>query len=319
MLPNATLKTKVLRVGFFPNLTHPQALVLQALMRLGSASSYSFDFKKYLPEEVTLQWSRFNAGPLAMECLLTGNIDLSYVGPSPAVNLYMRTKGKEVYLIAGAVKGGSGLVLQPNFSTKNDECWENKKIATPQFGNTQDVACRAWFQKQGYTKTFMLPTANPDQLRLFQRKQVDGVWTIEPWLSRLIKEAKGQLFFYDKDNWTTLLVGSKNFCENKTLRQAITRLHEDLTQWIVNNKKQAAELINQELKYQTHLDFPVDFVVKTLENLSLETHVEEVSIQKWVDDAVRIQFLNKEKIFPLKQFFEFHERKDEVKSLTVKP
>ncbi|MCR5224547.1 MAG: ABC transporter substrate-binding protein [Alphaproteobacteria bacterium] len=300
--PTSTKDSKqinTLHIGFFPNLTHPQALVAQALTRKGEGW-----FERYLPNNVSIQWHRFYAGPSAMESLITGTIDLSYVGPSPAINLYTRTSGNDIRLLSGAVKGGSGLVLQNDISINTSQDWKDRKIATPQFGNTQDIACRNWFAKQSIKDIILLPASNPDQLMLFKRKQIDGAWTIEPWLSRLINEGNGKLFFSDDTQWTTILVCSQAFCHKyNPIKKAIVEAHEALTVWIKNNIKEAADLIHAELKTQTHLDFSCELIEATLKKLQLCTTVPQNEIQLWLDDAVNIGFIKPEKNISLDKFF----------------
>lgn len=292
-------QTTTLCIGFFPNFTHPQALVAQALTRKGCGW-----FERYLPRNISIEWRRFNAGPSSMESLITGVIDLSYVGPSPAINLYTKTSGNDVRLLSGAVKGGSGLVLQNDISIKSAVDWKNRKIATPQFGNTQDIACRNWFAKQSIKDISLLPTSNPDQLMLFKRKQIDGAWTVEPWLSRLINEGKGKLFFSDNDQWTTLLVGARAFCSrDKNIKEALIKAHEELTVWIKNNIKEAASLIQSELKEQTRLNFSTELIETILARLQLCTAVPKEEIQKWLDDAINIGFVKPEKSISLDMLF----------------
>lgn len=288
---------KVLRIGFFPNLTHMPALVAQAMTRQGNGL-----FERYLPQ-VKLEWRRFNAGPTAMENLVAGIVDVSYVGPSPALNLYNRTKGKDCRLLSGVVKGGSGLVLQKKFVPKDAKSWEGRRIATPQYGNTQDVACRAWFKKQGINSVALLPTSNPDQLTLFKKHQIDGVWTIEPWLSRLVNESDGKVYLTDDDSWTTILVGSVNFCENfGSLKSRLIQAHKELSLWIKTHPDEAAKLVQSEMKHQTSLDFPLERIKTTLERIKIETEVTVDSLQKWVDNACNIGFLKRENIVPLEGF-----------------
>jgi len=113
------------------------------------------------------------------------------VGPNPALNAYARSRGEEIRVIAGAVNGGSALVVQPDGRLTKPADFRGKRIATPQLGNTQDVSARAWLVSGGLRITQtggdaqVVPTANPDQLSLFQSKQLDAVWTVEPWVSRL--------------------------------------------------------------------------------------------------------------------------------------
>ena len=291
---------KVLSIGFFPNLTHVQALVAQAMTRQGKGW-----LERYLPQNLKIEWRRFNAGPSAMENLIAGVVDVSYVGPSPALNLYVRTKGKDCRLLSGAVKGGSGLVIQKKFDAKNAAAWSGKRIATPQYGNTQDIACRAWFKKQNIKNVVLLPTSNPDQLTLFKKRQIDGAWTIEPWMSRLVNESDGKVYLTDDDSWTTILVGSVNFCEHfSTLKTQLIKAHKDLSLWIKEHLDEAAMLVQSEMKYQTTLDFPLDRIKMTLQRIQIETEVSVESLQKWVNDACDIGFLKREGMVPLEGFMQ---------------
>ncbi len=97
----------VLRVGHFPNITHAQALVASQLTRQGKGW-----FEERLGAGVKIEWFVYNAGPSAMEAMAANSIDLTYVGPSPALNLYVRTQGEEVRIVAGAADGGAALVVQ---------------------------------------------------------------------------------------------------------------------------------------------------------------------------------------------------------------
>ena len=220
----------VLRVGHFPNITHAQGLVASQLSREGKGW-----FEPRLGGDVKIQWFVYNAGPSAMEALAAGSVDLTYVGPNPALNLYARSQGEEVRIIAGSANGGAALVVQPDGRLSKPEDFRGRLIGTPQLGNTQDVACRAWLKKQGYRITQLggdvkvLPTANPDQLALFTAGQLDGVWTVEPWVSRLELEAKGKVFLEQKDTITTVLVASaKLLAEKRELVKKFAAAHAEL-------------------------------------------------------------------------------------------
>ena len=299
----------VLRVGFFPNLTHVQAIVAQGLARQGKGW-----FERYLPKGTQIVWLRFNAGPSAMESLVTGSIDVSFVGPSPAINLYIRTAGKDCRLLSGAVKGGSGLVLGEGCQIKSEKDWKGLRIATPQFGNTQDIACRAWFAHRGIAGVTLLPTSNPGQLILFKSHQIDGAWTIEPWLSRLVNEGNGRVYLSDDDNWTTILVGSKSFCRDfPELMRTIIQAHEELSEWIRTHIDEAACIIQAEMKHQTHLELSLDMIKTTLKRIAIETHVELKELGKWLNDALYIRFLKNDKNIPLEPLFEYTKPTNAVK------
>lgn len=295
-------ETKKIRIGFFPNITHPHALVAQALAR----ESKDW-FASYLPSSYKIEWYRFNAGPTAMESLVTNTIDLSYVGPNPALNTYLRSKGKEIRLLSGAIRGGAGLVIQKDLAQKPLKEWNGKKIASPQYGNTQDVACRNWVQSQqkNAIKLMILPATNSDQLTLFKKKQIDGAWTIEPWRSRLISEGEGILYLDDKENWTTILVASNDFCTHSpNLTQQIIQAHNELSHWIVDHFEEAARLIQSELKHQINVSFDKEFILQSLKNLYFDTHPKQQDFEKLIDDAIAVSLLKKNLIFPLDLFFQ---------------
>ncbi|PYK06389.1 MAG: aliphatic sulfonate ABC transporter substrate-binding protein, partial [Verrucomicrobia bacterium] len=202
----------VIRFGHFPNITHAQGVITHALTRQGKGW-----FEKRLGPNIEIQWFTYNAGPSAMEAIFAGSLDLTYVGQGPALNAHFKSNGEEIRILAGAANSGAALVVKPDGPIKTAADFRGKKIATPQLGNTQDISCRAWLKAQGFKVTQMggdvmvIPTANPDQLGLFQGGGVDAVWTVEPWVTRLEREAKAKVFLEDKDIITTWLACSVKF------------------------------------------------------------------------------------------------------------
>ncbi|MDB6147644.1 MAG: aliphatic sulfonate transporter substrate-binding protein, partial [Spartobacteria bacterium] len=169
------------RFGHFPNITHAQGVIAHALSRQGKGW-----IEERLGPGVQIQWYTYNAGPTAMEAIFARSLDVTYVGQGPALNAHFKSNGEEVRVISGAANGGAALVVKTDSPIKAPGDFRGKKIATPQLGNTQDISCRAWLKKNGFRITMtggdvtVLPTANPDQLGLFQTGAVDAVWTVEP-------------------------------------------------------------------------------------------------------------------------------------------
>src|SRR3954469_4492114 len=162
----------VIRAGHFPNITHVQGVIAHGLSRQGKGW-----FEKYLGPDVEVQWFTYNAGPSAMEAILAKSLDLTYVGPNPAINAHLKSRGADIRIVAGACSGGAALVVNQQRIQK-DADFKGKKVGTPQLGNTQDVAARAWLQSKKFRVTLtggdvqVIPTANPDQLLLFQKKDL---------------------------------------------------------------------------------------------------------------------------------------------------
>ncbi|HUG11600.1 MAG TPA: ABC transporter substrate-binding protein, partial [Opitutaceae bacterium] len=237
--------TQTLRVGYFPNVTHAHGIIGSHSTREGRGW-----FEARLGPDIKVQWFAFNAGPSAMEAIFAGSIDAAYVGPNPALNAYIRSNGDEVRVLAGAVEGGAALVVQGDGRVTEPADFAGRRIGTPQLGNTQDVAARAWLKKQGFKITqtggdvLVVPTANPDQLSLFQQGKLDGVWTVEPWVSRLLLEGGGKLFVEQDDAVTTLLVSSVSLLrERPELAGKLRETHVALTDWINTHPEEAREQV----------------------------------------------------------------------------
>jgi NitT/TauT family transport system substrate-binding protein len=278
----------IIRVGHFPNVTHAQAVIAHA----------NGWFEKKLGGDVKIQWYVYNAGPSAMEAIFADSIDLTYVGPSPALNAYSKSRGDEVRIIAGAARGGDALVVQPDGRIKVPADFKGKKVGTPQLGNTQDVECRAWLTQQGFRVTqlggdvLVLPTANPDQLNLFQNKTLDAVWTVEPWVSRLEREAGAKVFLEQSNSVTTVLVSSAKFLrEHRDLTRKFAQAHAELTDWILQNPTEAQKIVRDELTAETTRPVPAELIAKSWTRLQFTTQVSLPPLEKFVRDAQSAGFL----------------------------
>ena len=289
----ARAEKTVLRVGYFPNITHAQGVIGSQTSREGHGW-----FEQRLGPDVTIQWFAFNAGPSAMEGLFAGSIDLTYVGPNPAINAYIRSGGDEIRVLAGAAEGGAALVVRADGRIKTPADFRGRKVATPQFGNTQDVAARSWLKKQGFKlvlgggDVFVVPTANPDQLALFAAGQIDAVWTVEPWVSRLEQEAGGRIFLEQPEVVTTLLVSSVRLLkEHPDLAQKFRAAHVELTSWICAHGAEARILVRSGLSADMHRDFPAALVESAWRRLRFTADLAPQQIAGVVADAQSVGFL----------------------------
>jgi len=283
----------VLQVGHFPNITHAQALVAHQLSRQGKGW-----FEERLGPNVKIEWRVFNAGPSAMESLFANAVDITYVGPNPAINAYARSGGEEVRIVAGSADGGASLVVNPKLGLTKPEDFKGKRIGTPQFANTQDVACRAWLIKNGIHVTAtggdasVIPTANPDQLALFQGGKLDAVWTVEPWVSRLLREADGKIFLEQKDTVTTVLVSGVKLMKNHPdLVRKFVAAHDELTQWINAHPTEAQGLALKELQDLTHGKIDPGLISEAWGRIIFTPKLNRVSLEDFVDQAHACGFL----------------------------
>jgi len=295
---------KQLRLGHFPNLTHAQALYARA----------NGTFEKAIG--VPVKWTSFNAGPSAIEALFTDAIDMTFVGPSPTINGYLKSRGTKFVIIAGAASGGSGLVVRKDSGIRADADFNDKVIGTPQLGNTQDVAARVWFAQKGYRlkekggRLGLVALSNPDQLTLFRKRQIDGAWTVEPWVSRLEIEGGGVLFLDEKSLWpegryvTTHLVVNKAFlAAHRDLVKKLLGAQVDLTQQINADKMAAGKILNAELKKETGKAMAETVVEKAMGRIEFTWDPISSSLYKCAEASHQVGFIRKkpdlEKIYEL--------------------
>lgn len=283
----ASAESEILRVGHFPNITHVQALVAHGLSRAGKGW-----FEERLGPEVKIEWYVYNAGPSAMEAVFAGSIDLTYVGPSPAINAYAKAGGEEIRIVSGAANGGSALVVQPDSGAKIATDLRGKRLGTPQLGNTQDIAARAWLAAGGLKVTqtggdvAVIPTENPDQLSLFKQKQLDAVWTVEPWVSRLELEAGGTVIVDEADAVTTVLVSSvASLDKRRELVHRFVEAHRALTEWIAAHPDEAQKLVLDELAAETHGAINPELVAHAWPRIKLTAEVSRDTLERFVSQA----------------------------------
>lgn len=222
-----------LRLGFFPNLTHAHALVGGADGTFARALGGQFDARQ------------FNAGPAAMEALLAGDLDMSYVGATPAIIAYVRSSGR-LRVVAGAVSGGAALVVR---EARRAEDLKGKKIASPQVGNTQDVALRFWLRQNGLDasdlpsrEVSVLPMNNAEIFALFSQHRLDAAWVPEPWVSRLVREAGARILVDERSLWpggqfptTVLIATGAAIAQRRHQVEEVIRANAELTaRWRAN-------------------------------------------------------------------------------------
>jgi NitT/TauT family transport system substrate-binding protein len=290
---------KELKIGYFPNINHAQAVI-----GIGNG-----DFKKVLGENIEVKPFVFNAGPSAIEALFAKQVDVTYVGPNPAINGYVISEGKDVRVISGATSGGAVFVVREDAGINSPTDFANKKFSSPQLGNTQDVALRNYLLEHGF-KTVenngniqILPAKNADILTLFLKKDIDGAWVPEPWGTRLIKEANGKLFLDERDLWpdgkfiTGLIIVRTDYLQNNPdVIEKLLKAHIEETQWINNNKEEAIKTFNTELKKITGgQTIPEDQLKESLTRLEFTYDPIQQSLYKSANDAFNVGFLGKAK------------------------
>lgn len=241
---------RVIRVGYFPNVTHSQALV-------GLARG---DFQRALGPQVTIEATTFNAGPSVIEALFGGELDLAYTGPNPAINGYVQSKGEALRVVAGATSGGAALVVRKDAGIRTAADLADRKVSSPQLGNTQDVALRNWLAASGLAPSEkggsvdVVPTQNPMILDLFRRGDIVGAWVPEPWASRLVVEGGGTILVDERTLWPDgdfvtahVIVSTKFLRAHPDLVRKWLEAHVAITEWELAHPDDAKRILNDEI------------------------------------------------------------------------
>jgi NitT/TauT family transport system substrate-binding protein len=283
-----------LRLGYFPNVTHASAIA-------GVEKGF---FADNLGPNVDLKTSIFNAGGAATEALFSGAIDATFIGPSPSINAFAKSKGEAIRVIAGATSAGAALVVKPEINSAAD--LKGKKVATPQLGNTQDVAARAWFLSQGLkTDTqgggdvSIKPQDNSQTLDTFKQGLIAGAWVPEPWATRLVKEGGGKVLVDERSLWpggqfvTTQLIVSTSFLKaHPDVVENLLRGHIAATDWVNANPEQAQDVVNAGIAKVTGQAMNVDTIKASWGSMSFTFDPLASTLHKEADDAKKVGLLD---------------------------
>ena len=276
-----------LRLGYFPNLTHAAAV----------AGVEKGIFAEKLGPNVDLKTSTFNAGPAAVEAIFSDAIDATYIGPNPAINAFTRSNGEAVRIIAGATSGGAALVVKPNINQAAD--LKGKKVASPQLGNTQDVALRAWLSAQGLKTdqqgggdVHITPQENAQTLETFKSNQISGAWVPEPWATRLVQEGGGKVLVDERTLWpggqfvtTHLIVRTKFLREHPDLVDRLIQGHLAATQYLNREPAEAQKVVNAGIARLTQKALPEAVVAAAWNNMTFTFDPVSSSLRKMAADA----------------------------------
>ncbi len=281
------------RFGVFPNITHAPGLV---------ALADNGPLKKLLPN-ADIQVTQFNSGTPAVEAIFADALDITYIGPNPAINAFAKSNGEAVRVISGSTSGGAFLVVKPEITSAAD--LRGKKIASPSLGNTQDVALRSWLKAQGLTTdtagggdVSVVPQENAQTLETFQAGTIDGAWVPEPWATRLVQEAGAKVLVDERDLWpdgkyvTTHLMVAKKFLDaNPEVVKRILEANIEAIDEVNADPAAAQTTVNAEIEKLTTKKIGTDLLAAAWKNLTFTPDPIASSLGKSAADAEALGLL----------------------------
>lgn len=286
-------KTPV-RVAYFPNITHTQALVLKNQGKL----------EEKWKDTCEVSWTAFNAGPEETEALFAGEIDLGYIGPVPAVSANTKSNG-EVQVIANATNAGAVLLSRKDAGIKDVKDLAGKTIAVPQLGNTQHL-CLLNILAENDLKTVdeggditISASANADIVNLFDAGSIDAAIVPEPWGTTIENAGNAEVLldyneiFLDGDYPTAVVVANKDFMdEHPDLVEDFLAMHKDATLYINENQEEAQTIVNEEIKLATEKSLDADVIASAFSRMTVTDTLNKDAVLAFADISKNEGFIS---------------------------
>ncbi|MFE9833116.1 aliphatic sulfonate ABC transporter substrate-binding protein [Streptomyces halstedii] len=288
------LSADSVKIGYFPNLTHATALVgiQEGLIakELGGTS---------------VKPSTFNAGPSEIEALNAGSIDIGFIGPSPSINGYTKSKGQSLRIIGGSASGGVKLVVNPDKIKTLDDL-KGKKIATPQLGNTQDVAFLNWISEKGWKVDAQSGKGDVSVVRsdnkvtpdAYKSGSLDGAWVPEPTASKLVAEG-GEVLLDESTLWpddqfviTNIIVSQKFLDAHPDVVEAVLRGTVNTNKWINANPEKAKASANTALEKLSGRALPAEILDPAWESIKITDDPLAATLDAQAQHAVKAGLLD---------------------------
>ncbi len=280
----------VIRVGYFPNITHGQAV-------LGFGSGL---FAKKLPG-VKVQGQVFNAGPDEMNALFAGAIDIGYVGPGPAINAYVKSGGG-LAVVAGASTGGMLLVAHAHSGITSVRDLSGRIVAVPQLGNTQDIVLRALLKDNHLLPTEnggsvrIIAVQNPDTLTLFKKNALDAALVPEPWGSRLVAQTGAKVILDAKQIYggtvpgAVVIVATPFLKAHRDLVVKFLRVHDQLTH-MLSDSAAVESALNAQIKVLTGKALPIAVLKSALQRTMFNTSIDQAALNRFAAFSINAGYL----------------------------
>uniref|UniRef100_A0AAU2K1E3 Aliphatic sulfonate ABC transporter substrate-binding protein n=1 Tax=Streptomyces sp. NBC_00049 TaxID=2903617 RepID=A0AAU2K1E3_9ACTN len=287
------LSASEVRIGYFPNLTHATALVgiQEGLIQKELGGT-------------TIKPQTFNAGPSEIEALNGGSLDIGFIGPSPSINGYVKSKGSNLRIVSGSASGGVKLVVNGDKIKTLDDL-KGKKIATPQKGNTQDVAFLNWISEKGWTvdpesgkgDVSVVRTDNKVTPDAFKQGSIDGAWVPEPTAAKLVSDG-GKVLLEESDLWpdkkfviTNIIVSQKFLQEHPDVVEAVLKGTVKTNEWINANPDKAKASANAKLAADSGKALDAKIIDPAWSSILVTDDPLASTLQKQADYAVKAKLI----------------------------
>lgn len=282
------------RIAYFPNVTHAQALV----------GMQNGEFQKALGD-TKIQWKQFNAGASEVEAFLAGAVDIGYIGPGPAINGYTKSKG-DIQIISGAADAGAVLVAKKGSTIKSIKDLSGKKVAIPQYANTQDLCLRFLLQENGLKDMAkggtveIVQANNPDIQSLLESGSIDAALVPEPWGATLQSTIGAKIILDYNEVWrqgkypvTVIAVRREFLKEHPDIVEKFLKANIELTNYIKENKEQAENEANKQFNILTRKSLSKNVLDTAFNRLNITVDPEVIATKDMIDMSIKAGFIRR--------------------------
>ncbi len=286
-------ETNEVSIGYFNNITHAQALLMKSEGSL----------EKSFGEDKKVKWTAFNAGPAEVEALFSGDIDIGYIGPVPAISANVKSKG-DVSILSGATKAGAVLVRRKGSSINSVKDLSGKVVAIPQIGNTQHLCLLDLLAENGLKPDTeggdvkVAAVANADVANTMARGDIDAAFVPEPWGATLLEKDAELVLDYNEvyrngEYDVAVVVVRKEFQEeNPELVEKFLKEHEAATVKINEDKDTTLKKINEELDSATGKSLGENIIKESFERIGVSTELNRDAVLEFADISKNQKFIN---------------------------
>ena len=270
-----------MRIAYFPNITHSQALVMKDQGTLEAA----------LGDACQVSWTAFNAGPAEVEAMFAGEIDLGYIGPVPAISANVKSQG-DFAVIAGATNGGAALVVQGEMDFRSIRDLSGRVVAIPQLGNTQHLSLLHLLSENGLAPKSaggdveVVAAKNADILNMMDQGSIDAALVPEPWASTILMQTDAKLALDYDEVWmdgnysvAVVLVNEEFRREHPELVTAFLQAHREATVFITEQTEEAAAIANRQIQAETGKGIDTDILTSAYQRMRITDAIPEESLE----------------------------------------
>lgn len=267
------------KIGYFNNVTHAQALYLKANGTLEEAYG----------DDVNVTWTAFNAGPAEVEALFAEDIDIGYIGPVPAVTANVKSKG-DVQILSSATKGGAIMIKPAGSDINSIADLDGKNVSIPQIGNTQHLCLLNLMTENNLAadtaggSVTLSAIANADLENVMERGDVDAAIVPEPWGATLLSRGAEMLADYDEiylggDYDVAVVVVRKDFREkHPEAVDTFLNAHKKATADINANPTETLSVINAEIDAATGKSLTEEILADAFTRITVSDEINKDSI-----------------------------------------